>query len=358
MWTEINNLWYNNDMIQKNKFCVATVVAAVVAFCALADQPGVSPGPGVRYATDAFPGFDSEAKLVKPSKKEPKWFAFINGPKMSNATDQLDWAKILEADGSYARARRAYDALVREWPASKEAPIAQKAMADILFEHEADYEEAFNEFRYLIDFYSFDCDYAATANTLYRLAELMREEGRTIIFFRFANTVDVRRAYEAVVLRSPGSEFVPQAMLTIASLRQDEGKFEDAVKVYENLRNLYPDKPEAQTALHNEARVRMKLLEMHGYNRTRVLDTASFLRQALRGDLTDAMRADFEQWLAETSALEEDEAYRAAKFYDSRTRTKRSAINAYERFLREYPTSAHVDEIRARLEELKGGESE
>ena len=130
------------------------------------------------------------------------------------------------------------------------------------------------------------------------------------------------------------------------------------VKVYENLRNLYPDKPEAQTALHNEARVRMKLLEMHGYNRTRVLDTASFLRQALRGDLTDAMRADFEQWLAETSALEEDEAYRAAKFYDSRTRTKRSAINAYERFLREYPTSAHVDEIRARLEELKGGESE
>lgn len=345
-------------MILNKKFNAA-LVAATAVLCAVADQPGVSPGPGVRYATDAFPGFDSEQALVKPAKKEPKWFAFINGPKMSNATDQLDWARLCEEGGSYARARRAYDALVREWPASKEAPIAQKAMADILLEHELDYEEAFNEYRYLLDFYSFDCDYVAIAETLYKVAELMREEGRTIIFFRFANTVDVRRAYEAVVLRSPGSAFVPQAMLTIASLRQDEQKYEDAVKVYENIRNLYPDKPEALTALHSEALVRMKLLEMHGYNRNRVLDTASFLKQAMRNNaLSDSMRADFERWLEDTKALEEDEAYKAAKFYDSRTRTKRSAINAYERFLREYPTSAHADEIRARLEELNGGVTE
>ena len=327
----------------------------LVAVCALAEPPGVSPGPGVRYATDAFPGFDSEDSIVKPSKKEPKWFAFINGPKMPNAADQFDWARLCLEAGKYAKARRAYDALVREWPSSKEAPLAQMAMADILLQNELNYEDAFAEYRYLLDFYSVECDYDAVAELMYKVAELMREEGKTIVFFRFANTVDVRRAYEAVVLRSPGSKFVPQALLTIASLRQDEGKFEEAVKVYENLRNLYPDKPEALTALHCEAKVRMKLLEMHGYNRMRVLDTASFLRQALRGDLTDAMRVDFERWLDETMALEEDEAYKAAKFYDSRTRTKRSAINAYERFLREYPTSSHVDEIRVRLEELKGG---
>lgn len=344
-------------MSLKKKLSISVLAAASI-MCAVADQPGVSPGPGVRYATDAFPGFDSEQKLINPSKKEPKWFAFINGPKMSNAADQLDWAKRCEADGSYSRARRAYDALVREWPASKEAPIAQKAVADILLNRELDYEEAFKEYRYLMDFYSFDCDYVATAETLYKVAELMREEGRTIIFFRFANTVDVRRAYEAVVLRSPGSAFVPQAMLTIASLRQDEEKYEEAVKVYENLRNLYPDKPEALDALYNEAKVRMKLLELHGYNRTRVLDTQSFLRQALRGSIPEAMRTDLNSWLEETSALEEEEAFKAAKFYDSRTRTKRSAITAYERFLKEYPMSDHASEVIARLEELKGGVTE
>ena len=345
-------------MILKRKSSLAFAAALTVAVCAFADQPGVSPGPGVRYATDAFPGFDSEDSIVNPSKKEPRWFAFINGPKMSNPADQFDWALQCREAGNIGRARRAFDALVREWPSSKEAPLAQMALADILLQKDLNYEDAFAEYRYLLDFYSVECDYDAVAELMYKVAELMREEGKTIIFFRFANTVDVRRAYEAVVLRSPGSKFVPQAMLTIASLRQDEEKYEEAVKVYENLRNLYPDTPEAKTALHCEAKVRMKLLELHGYNRTRVLDTAAFLRQALRGDITEEMRIDFERWLTETSALEEDEAYKAAKFYDSRTRTKRSAINAYERFLREYPTSGRVDEVRARLEELKSGEGE
>ena len=345
-------------MILKRKTSLCFAAALAAALCAFADPVGVSPGPGVRYATDAFPGFDSEDLIVNPSKKEPKWFAFINGPKMSNPADQFDWAVQCRDAGNYGRARRAFDALVREWPVSKEAPLAQMALADILLQKDLDYEDAFAEYRYLMDFYSLECDYDAVAEIMYKVAELMREEGKTIIFFRFANTVDVRRAYEAVVLRSPGSKFVPQAMLTIASLRQDEQKYEDAVKVYENLRNLYPDKPEAKTALHCEAKVRMKLLEMHGYNRMRVLDTAAFLRQALRGDLSDEMRADFERWLGETSALEEDEAYRAAKFYDSRTRTKRSAINAYERFLKEYPESAHAEAVQARLDELRGAGEE
>ena len=327
----------------------------LVAVCALAEPPGVSPGPGVRYATDAFPGFDSEDSIVKPSKKEPKWFAFINGPKMPNAADQFDWARLCLEAGKYAKARRAYDALVREWPSSKEAPLAQMAMADILLQNELNYEDAFAEYRYLLDFYSVECDYDAVAELMYKVAELMREEGKTIVFFRFANTVDVRRAYEAVVLRSPGSKFVPQALLTIASLRQDEGKFEEAVKVYENLRSIRPGSPEAAVALHREAKVRMKLLEMHGYNRDRVADTISFLRKALRGRLDDAVRTDLEDFLDRAVEMEAEEAYRAAKFYDSRTRTRRSAIAAYERFLKDYPASPHVDEVRARLDGLREG---
>ena len=66
--------------------------------------------------------------------------------------------------------------------------------------------------------------------------------------------------------------------------------------------------------------------------------------------------AAIQAFLDEAQSLIADEAYRAAKFYDSRTRTKRSAINAYERFLEDYPQSAHADEIRDRLNELKGNQ--
>ena len=333
-----------------------------LGFACAAVLPGAAPaavlsgtGADARYATDAYPGFDSEESIVKPSKKEPKFFAFINGPKKDNPADQLEWARRCEAEGSWRAARKAYDSLVREWPSSPEAVKAQKAYADLLLNHDLDYEAAFNEYRYLLDFYSLDCDYGAIAATMYKVAELMREEGKTIMFFRFSNTVDVRRAYEALVLRAPGASFAPQAMLTIASMREDEEKYTEAVQVYENLRSLHPGTREAAEALHREGAVRMKLLEMHGYNRERVRDTMSFLRQSLRGRMEDAVRADFEGWLDETVEMEAEEAWKAAKFYDSRTRTRRSAINAFERFLKDYPASRHADEARARVENLKEG---
>lgn len=330
-------------------FCGALAAGIVPAF----GQPGVSPGPGARYATDAYPAFDRVDENVRPEKKEPKWFSFINGPKMGNAAEQFAWANSCAADGSWSKAVRAYDALVREWPLAPEAPKAQKAMAEILLEKELDFAEAFDAYRYLLDFYSLDCDYSAIAELLYKIAELMRQEGKTLVFFRFANTEDVRRAYESLVIRAPGAAFVPQSMLVIASLREDAGEDAKAVAVYENLRNLHPDSPEAVVALYREAKVRMRLLEAHGYNRARVADTARFLRQALRTEVAGDERAQIEVWLGQTLAHQEDEAYRAALFYDSRMRTKRSAISAYERFLSDYPTSRHAEDVRRRLEALK-----
>ncbi len=333
---------------------VLVLAFAGVASAAWAvNQPGVSPGPGVRYATDAYPGFDTEEDAGNPSKKEPRWFAWLTGPKMANAAEQLAWAQECERGESWGAARRGYDALVRYWPTSPEAVKAQKALADLLLEHDLDYEEAFAEYKYLLDFYSLECDYDAIAAQMYKVANLMREEGKRIIFFRFANTVDVRRAYEVVVRRSPGAAFVPEALLTIAALREDEGKYETAVEVYESLRSLYPDSPEAKTALLREARVRMTILEDNGYNRVRVRDTIGYLRLAMRETDREDVRKELAEMLARVEGDLEDEAYRAAKFYDSRTRTVRSAVNAYERFLIDYPAGVHADEVRARLAVLK-----
>lgn len=311
------------------------------------------PSSSTRYATDAYPGFDREEEIVGSGKKEPRWFSWFNGPAKETAAEQLAYAKACEEDKSWRSARKAYDALVREWPTSPEAPKAQEALADLYLEHERDYESAFAEYKYLLDYYSSDCDFDAIAFRLHEVAKLMQEEGKTIVFFRFANTVDVRRAFEAVVLRAPGASYAPAAMLTIAGLREDDGEYEKAVQVYENLRNLHAFSPEAKTALYREARARMNLLRDHAYNRPRCLDTVAFLKMALASAPGLAEKTDFEAWLAESVGLLEDEAFASAKFYDSRTRTRRSAINAYERFLSDYPASTHAPEARARLTELQ-----
>jgi len=337
------------------------LVTALACFPALAveqSQPGVSPGPGTRYATDAYPGFDMIDEAFKPEKKVPKWFAFVNGPKMTNATEQFAWCQQCEREESWRAARKGYDALVREWPTAPEAAKAQLRLADIWLEKYLDYEEAFAEYRYLLDFYSLECDFDGIALKMYQTAELMRQEGKTIMFFRFKNTADVRRAYESLVLRSAGASFVRAAMLTVAQLREDEEQYEKAVAVYENLRNLHPGTDEARTALHREAAVRMKLIGAHGYNRARTTDTIDFLKMARREDLTTDMRADVDKWLGEAENLLAEEAYAAARFYDSRTRTQRSAINAYERFIEDYPNSPHVQDALQRLEKLRQKDAE
>ena len=309
---------------------------------------------GARYATDAYPGFDEVKESTHPEKKTPKWFSWLTGPKMEDSAAQFSYCRGLIAEESYSKAVRELDALVREWPVSGEAPEAQRLLAETLETKLRDCEEAFREWRYLVDFYSVQCDYSAAVDALYRVASVMRIEGKTIMFFRFKNTADVRRALEACVLRAPGAEWAPQAMLEIASLREDEMRWTEAIKVYENLRNLHRGTPEAKTALVREAAARMMVLEEMGYNRERVRDTIAFLEQAegaCEGEDREAVRAQ----LDEARALIDDDDFAAAKFYDSRIRTKRSAVSAYETYLANHPRGSHADAARARLEELKKG---
>ena len=318
--------------------------------------PGAAPGAqtGVRYATDAYPGFDSEDSVLSPERKSPRWFSFITGPSRDNAKDQMAYCRELMSEGSWSKARRQLDALVREWPTSQEAPAAQKMIAEIYLDRIHDVEDAFAEYRYLLDFYSLSCDYNGIADKLYQVANLMKSEGKEVCFVRFANTVDVRRAYEACVLHAPGARWVPEAMLTIGALREDEGKYAEAAKVYENLRNIHPKSDEAKSALMREAEVRMVLLREHAYNRSRCRDTIDFLKLSMTGcrpSDVDRLR----ELLAEAQGMIAEEEWRATKFYDSPTRTRRSAVSAYEKFLAENPGSPHAEEAKARLAELKGG---
>lgn len=338
-------------MAYKSRFAVM----AVVAFAALAAVaiPGAGDGPGTRYATDAYPGFDREYDIGLSERKTPRWFSWLNGPAKDDAASQMRHADELAASGSWRSARKAYDALVREWPSSPEAPKAQEALADLVLEQAQEFDSAFVEYKYLVDYYSSQCDFSAIMYRMYETAKLMREQGKKLLFFHFDNTVEVRHAFEAVVVRAPGAKYAPAAMLAVAELLEDDGDWERAVQVYGTLRSLYRSEPEARTALVREGEARIKLLRAHGYNRRRCLDTVDFLRAAVASAQDTAERADFERHLAEAVAMLEDEAYEAAKFYDSRTRTKASAISAYERFLKEYPASSHAAEASRRLAELK-----
>lgn len=340
-------------MIRNSKHSLF-VLALFAGLGSLFAMPNAADNPGMRYATDAYPGFDDDYKEWRPEKKEPRFFSFWYGVDRTNSVEQLEFARQCAAAGSDSKARRAFDALVRQWPFSAEAPVAQQELANLVLTRFEEYDNAFDEFRYLLDFYPSRCDYHAVCAKMYEIANAMRAEGKTLMWFRFSNVTEVRHRFESLIVRSPGEDFVRSALLTVAELREEELRYEEAVQVFENLRNHYPESDEALESYYLESRARIGLLRAFGYNRNRVLDSISFFGMAENVRLSDEKSAEITEWKNEALRLVEDEAFRAAQFYDSRTRTKRSAISAYERFLAEYPDSPRAAEARARIENLKG----
>ena len=342
----------------------AVVVVMATSAAAWGAQPhrvvGSGPGGNSEWATDQYPGFDGLDDLPTPEKKDKgwlwRWFG-VGKPARESAPLQMDWAKRLEGEGDYKGAAKAYDALVREWPALPEASAAQFRLAYILETHLQEYGEAFEEYAYLLDFYPRSCPFAKVVAEQYKLTNLMMDTRRTFLGMSFTGNRELRQAYERVVRRAPGADYVPAALLRIADLREQDHDYEEAVKVYSTLRSRYPGTAEARQALYLEAKDRMWLVRRLAYNLPRCRDTESYLKLAIRRDPTHPNAEEMQTWLKELRDYMAEDAWTRAKFYDSKQRTRHAAMASYERFLTEHPDSSHADEARTRIAELKNGAS-
>jgi len=335
---------------------IGLLLVACTCAAALVAEPhrgvaGSSFAANSPYATDAYPGFDGLDDLKRPEKKDKSWFNWVD---RATPAEQYELAKELEAASSFRKARRACDALVREWPASAEAPHAQLRIVKI-YAHEKDYDDALEELEYLLDFYPSEVPYLELVEYLYKLTNLMVKEKKTMFGLSFTSDRVVRQHYESVVRRAPRASYVPETMLKIADLREQNDEYEEAVQVYNQLVMKFPKTTEAEVAIYLQAKARMWLCRRLSYNIPRCVDTQKYLKMMIadhpRHDRVDEMK----EWLAELDKHLESDAYRRAKFYDSKQRTPHAAAAAWQRFLKDYPLSPHADEVRARIETLQKG---
>ena len=209
----------------KNIASKILVLAALFA-CSAPAAPsrtvaGASTGGNSPYATDAYPGFDGLDDIPKPERREKSWWWWRHAKRDTPAA-QYAYAQELEAEGDYDGAAKACDALVREWPACAEAPQAQLRYVRLLATNLEDYEEAFEQLEYLLDFYSRDCPYLELVEYGYKLVNTMVEKKKSLFGFTFLSNRTVRQHYESIVRRAPGAPYVREALLKIADLREQD----------------------------------------------------------------------------------------------------------------------------------------
>ena len=263
-----------------NIIVVGIVLSSALFSVEAAPQRVAGSGPGgySQWATDQYPGFDGLDTLPVPEKKERGWLSEwlgLGSPEGATALEQMSVARRLEDEGEYKDAVKAYDVLVREWPASVEAPEAQFRMAKLLETHLGEYADAYEEYAYLLDFYPRECPYADVVESQYKLVNLLYDTRRVFLGMSFTGNRELRQSYERIVRRAPGAAYVPEAMLKIADLREQDTDYEESIKVYSSLRSRYPGTDAARTALYREAKARMWLVRRLAYNLPRCKDPES-----------------------------------------------------------------------------------
>ena len=230
--------------------CGIAAAAVLAAGRACADNmpvPGSAGTGEMGYATDAFPGFDPDSWKVE--QKKPSWWFSVESS-CKTPGEQWNFVCGLKKEGKWKKVRKACEALVREWPESAEAALAQETIANLYVTQFDDIYEAFDEYDYLLKFYPGLCRYGQIVEMQFRLAECMYEEQKAKGWMSFAWTGPdtIRKKYEKTVRYAPGAAHVPDAMMRIAALRSESGDRARAVLAYEEVRNRFAGTPQAAEA--------------------------------------------------------------------------------------------------------------
>lgn len=316
---------------------VALVLAAALTIPALAQDD------------DEFSEFDRGSKSAE--KKRPSWF---HGTKRDTAAEQFAYAESREAKGKHKKARRAYNALVHTWHDDARAGEAQYRYAKLLADA-GKHEEAFEQFDYLLRFFSGTRPHQEILESQMGLAHAVRTDHYGDILF-LPGFEDAGRAvalFEKVVSNGPNWERAPEAQFYAAAIQEADKDFELAVVSYETLLMRYPRSPYVPQAAYRRAHSLYQLALRHRRNEDQCREALSamlmFGRQyPASEDAPEAARlgAELKQRLSSMY-------YERALYYDRIAKKPKSAIIAYSDFVQKFPTSDQRKEADERIATLQ-----
>jgi len=301
------------------------------------------------YATDRFEGFEAFGLDERIQQKTRSfWFSV----RADTPAGQLAYARAELAKGNLRAARKGFEALVREWPASPEAPEAQLDLAR-LYEQRQKFTRAFDEYQYLLTFYAGVCPYDEVLDRQFKIANLLLHDNISMFGLVLSGTDSARKRFEQVVRNAPSSPLAPQAMLIVGGIRMSEKDTDEAIKVYDGLLNRYGESEQATDAAYLSAKCRYDRASKHTYNEAHCRDAISFLRAVTARMPRHPQIGEMTKWLEELSVQLEEQSYRNAVFYDTRQRNRSAALMAYNSFLKEFRDSKYAEQVRNRIAELE-----
>jgi tetratricopeptide (TPR) repeat protein len=299
-------------------------------------------------------GFDETTLAQDQQKPERKLPGFFHRPTKSTPAEQLAYARSLEAAGRIRAAMKQYVAIVHQWHASLEAPIAQEAYARLLAEREK-YEQAFSEYQYLFDFFAGTFDSPRILKEQFKIANAVCAERHGGLFL-FKGVTTPERAlpmFGKIVANAPQWDRAAEAQFMVGSIHEEGKDYSLAASAYEAVQLRYPSSPAAGDAAFGRAGCLCFLARKTPRDEEGLRNAISAISVFVRDFPANPAVETARGYLGEMKNRLEKLSYDRAVFYDRAARRPEAALIAYREFMGLFPCSERRKEVEERMAYLQ-----
>ena len=271
------------------------------------------------------------------------------------AQDQLTYASTFFEQKNYKRAISEFNKLVKYYPNSQHAPIAQYYIGRS-FEDLEDSFRAFIEYQKVIEGYPHAKNREEIIMRQYKIGVLFFE-GKKAKLLGLAVLPASDKAieiFEQIIINSPYGEYADKAQFKMGESFKNTNRFAEAVITFQRLVVSYPSCDLAETARYEVAQCGYLASLSYSYDQettNAAIDRfKEFLANADQGELSLAAKKSLKN-------LRENKAqglYDTAQFYE-RSGQRLSAVIYYKELVENYPDSTMAAESLNRIMKLEKG---
>ena len=270
------------------------------------------------------------------------------------ASDDFAAAGNLADSGETDKAIAAYRAIVRTYPGSKEAPLAQFQLGKTL-QQKGDLEGAFKSYQYLLLQYPQTPKFEDSVAEEINIANAFLK-GAKVKFLGIPMVPSMEKAeemYRAILKSAPYSKHAAITQFNLGLSMEKQGKAQEAIATYQRLLDKYPNSSACDDAQYQIGYVYQRLgMTGKSQDLSALKESQNnyqdFLVQYPNSEKTQQAGENMKKMVSKESG----DTLRIGRFYDFSKDFKAASIY-YNDVIRRFPQSADATAAKTRIDELK-----
>jgi outer membrane protein assembly factor BamD len=287
-------------------------------------------------------------------KKKPAAVAAPTSADEAAARGETKRVDDLVAKNDLGDALKAARAVVRDKGSTAAAARSQFQIGQIL-ERQGDYEDAFKAYSDYLTNYPRGGDFDSAVKAQFEIAKMFMDgRKKKVLGVTIANNFSkAETMFAEIVKRAPFHRLAPTAQFNVGQTLERAGKPDEALTAYQELVVRYPGDALADDAQYQIGYVQLKESERGSYDRNgRQRAKEAFEDFAARYPNSEKI-AQARQNITALSTNDVTGALDAARFYD-RAKQYRAAAIYYNDVIRQSPGTPESEIAKKRISELKG----